>query len=81
MIHLTHSCNISKPWCKQCPKCCYVWLLYMAAMPVDTINHMFGNANLIDMPENYLHWRQLLGLEKHTPFECVGGIEEVKICF
>ena len=25
----THSCNIIKPWCKRCPKCCYVWLMFM----------------------------------------------------
>ncbi len=29
------------------------------------------------MPENQLAFRQLLGLEKHTPFECVGGVPEV----
>ena len=27
-INATHSCNIQKPWCCQCPKCAYVWLNY-----------------------------------------------------
>jgi hypothetical protein len=21
-----HSCNVQKPWCKRCSKCCYVWI-------------------------------------------------------
>ena len=52
----------------------------MATMSVDKINQIFG-ANLLDELHNQLYFRQLLGLEAHTPFKCVGGVEEAKICF
>ena len=42
----THSCNMHKPWCKHCPKCCYVWLMFMAYFPCDVINSMFQGDNL-----------------------------------
>lgn len=76
----THSCNISKPWCGQCPKCAYVWLNYMAYLPVDLVNSMFG-ANLFDVEANQLFFRQMLGLEDHTPFECIGEVTEARLAF
>lgn len=79
-IKYTHSCNIQKPWCMKCPKCAYVWLNYMAYLPVDFVNNVF-HKNLFDTPENQIWFRQLLGLEKHTPFECVGQPSEAKIAF
>ncbi len=79
-IPFTHSCNIQKPWCKQCAKCAYVWLNYMAYLPVDLVNQIF-EVNLFDIPENQIGFRQMLGLEQHTPFECIGQIEETKLAF
>lgn len=79
-VPFTHSCNIAKPWCKRCPKCAYVWVNYMAYLPVDTIQAMFGE-NLLDLPENQLAFRQMLGLEAHTPFECIGQIPEARLAF
>ena len=77
----THSCNIEKPWCKRCAKCAYVWIHYMAHLPMDLVNGMFDGTNLLDLPENQLHFRQLLGLEDQTPFECVGHWEETRLAF
>jgi hypothetical protein len=79
-VPFTHSCNIAKPWCKKCAKCAYVWLNYMAYLPVDLVNKMF-QVNLFDLPENQLWFRQMLGLEKHTPFECIGQINESRLAF
>ena len=79
-VRFTHSCNIAKPWCKKCAKCAYVWLNYMAYLPVSSINQMF-EVNLLDLPENQLWFRQMLGLEKHTPFECIGQINESRLAF
>ncbi|MEY3221111.1 MAG: hypothetical protein RIT27_2468 [Pseudomonadota bacterium] len=79
-VPFTHSCNINKPWCKKCAKCAYVWLNYMAYLPIDLVNQIF-EINLFDLPENQLWFRQMLGLEKHTPFECIGQIEETKLAF
>ncbi len=79
-VPFTHSCNITKPWCKKCAKCAYVWLNYMAYLPVELVNQMF-QVNLFDLPENQLWFRQMLGLEKHTPFECIGQINESRLAF
>jgi hypothetical protein len=77
----THSCNVRKPWCGRCPKCAYVWLNYMAYLPTEMVNGMFGQQNLFDADENHLWFRQMLGLEAHTPFECIGQIQEARLAF
>ena len=77
----THSCNVHPPWCKQCPKCCYVWLSFQAYLPQEPIDKMFDGANLLDMEENQLYFKQLLGLGTQKPFECVGEIEETQLAF
>ena len=79
-VSYTHSCNLRKPWCCRCPKCAYVWLNYMAYLPVPVVNTIFPE-NLFDMEENQLSFRQMLGLEAHTPFECVGQIAEARLAF
>lgn len=79
-IARTHSCNVRKPWCEQCPKCAYVWLGYQAYLPEDVAGCMF-RSNLFDLEVNQLWFRQLLGLEAHTPFECVGGVTESRLMF
>lgn len=79
-VPFTHSCNTVKPWCKKCAKCAYVWLNYMAYLPIDLVNQIF-QVNLFDLPENQLWFRQLLGLEKHTPFECIGQTNESRLAF
>lgn len=79
-----HSCNIKKPWCKKCPKCAYVWLGLMAFCEVDKVNAVF-QSNLFDDPDLLPIFREMLGLSKHTPFECIGEIDEsrlmMKRCF
>lgn len=78
----THSCNLNKPWCGGCPKCAYVWINYMAYLPTSVVERIFrGHGNLLDAPENQLSFRQMLGLEAHTPFECIGQIDEVRLAF
>ena len=79
-VKATHSCNIRKPWCGRCPKCAYVWLNYMAYLPTKLVDDIFGE-NLFDLPENTESFRQMLGLAKHTPFECIGQIPEAQLAF
>ncbi len=81
LVPYTHSCNIDKPWCKKCPKCAYVWLNYMAYLPVEAVNDLFKQTNLFDLPENQIWFKQMLGLGEHTPFECIGQIEESRLAF
>jgi hypothetical protein len=76
----THSCNIRKPWCGQCAKCAYVWLNYMAYLPCHLIREIFPE-NLFDHPATQTVFRQLLGVEAHKPFECVGEVDEARLAF
>ncbi|RHW25497.1 hypothetical protein D0Z08_18465 [Nocardioides immobilis] len=81
-VPFTHSCNVAKPWCGRCAKCAYVWLGYSAYLPADVVARTFaGLGNLLDVPENDAWFRGLLGLTDHTPFECVGGVDETVLAF
>lgn len=76
-----HSCNIYKPWCRRCSKCCYIWLSYCAYLGYDFAFAAF-HENLFDVPENIQVFRELyIG---HKPFDCVGRKDDViqafKIC-
>lgn len=75
-----HSCNVKKPWCQQCAKCAYVWLNYLAYLPRENVQALFPN-NLFDDDANLLWFRQMLGLEAHTPFECIGEVGEAQLAF
>ncbi len=79
-IPATHSCNIDKPWCCRCPKCAYVWLNYMAYLDVNLVDSIF-HINLFDIEENQPWFYHMLGLGEHTPFECIGQIQEVQLAF
>lgn len=75
----THSCNVQKPWCRRCAKCAYVWLGMRAHLEDPaTTDAMFGE-DLLEAPENEAHFRALAGLQTHTPFECVGRVEETRV--
>ena len=80
LVRYTQSCNISKPWCRRCPKCLYVWVNYMAYLDVDLIESIFGE-NLANVPENLPIFRDLLGLTDQLPFECIGQLNETRLAF
>lgn len=73
-----HSCNIKKPWCKKCPKCAYVWLGLMSTCEPAAVDKVFG-VNLFDDGDLLPIFRQMIGLEAHTPFECIGEIAESRL--
>lgn len=73
-----HSCNIQKPWCKKCPKCVYVWLGFMAFFNPNIVNEVF-QINLFDNDDLTPTFRKMLGLSTHTPFECIGEIDESRL--
>lgn len=75
---LTHSCNVRKPWCGECAKCAYVWLQLAAHLPADLVERTFDR-NLGERASNERHFRELLGLAEHTPFECVGSAPEARL--
>jgi len=74
----THSCNHKKPWCFECAKCAYVGLGFTAYLPRDLARQIVPS-DLFDNPANQLFFRQLLGLEAHKPFECVGEAGEARL--
>ena len=80
LARYTQSCNISKPWCRRCPKCLYVWVNYMAYLDVQLVESIFGE-NLGDVPENVPIFRDLLGLTDQLPFECIGQFYETRLAF
>jgi hypothetical protein len=79
-VRATHSCNQEKPWCKRCPKCAYVWLGYLAFLPERVADEIFGE-DLFELEANRFFFRQMLGLEDHTPFECIGRISDARFAF
>ena len=80
-LPFAHSCNVSKPWCKECPKCAYVWLNYMAWLPVEKVNQVFDGTNLFDTEKNQEIFVQLLGQADRLPFECIGQAGESQLAF
>ncbi len=74
----THSCNQRKPWCCRCAKCAYVWLGYRAHLPAAPVTSMFSE-DLLEVPASAAFFRDLVGLGAHTPFECVGQVEESRL--
>lgn len=67
--------NASARWCTDCPKCRFIFLALAPFMSRDRLTRIFG-ADLLADPAQVPGYRQLLGLEGHKPFECVGEIEE-----
>jgi hypothetical protein len=79
-LPFAHSCNLDKPWCRRCAKCVYVWLNYLAYLPEQAVAPIFPE-NLFETSENMGLFRQMLGLESHMPFECIGQMDETKLAF
>ncbi|MBL7255311.1 hypothetical protein [Paractinoplanes lichenicola] len=62
-------------WCGDCPKCRFVYLAMAPAMPRDRLNHIFGHDLFADEAQ-LPGFLELLGIDAHKPFECVGEVEE-----
>lgn len=77
-LPFAHSCNVSKPWCRRCAKCAYVWLGYRAHLPDALVTAIFPE-DLLEVPENFAHFHDMMGLGAHTPFECIGQVEESRL--
>ncbi len=64
-------------WCKKCPKCAFVFILFSPFVKRDKLIEIFGG-NLFADKDLYPIFAELLGQTESKPFECVGEIEEVK---
>ncbi|MFF3869689.1 hypothetical protein [Micromonospora sp. NPDC001898] len=67
--------DASERWCRDCPKCRFVFLAMAPFMPHERIIHIFGGDLLADEAQ-IPGYRELLGVDGHKPFECVGEVEE-----
>lgn len=62
-------------WCGHCPKCAFVFLMLAVFLSKKKLADIFGKS-LLDDPALIPLFKELLGLEKFKPFECVGTVEE-----
>ncbi|MBO3737049.1 hypothetical protein [Actinoplanes flavus] len=62
-------------WCGDCPKCRFVFLAMAPHMPRERLAHIFGRDLFAD-PSQTAGFLELLGIDAHKPFECVGEAEE-----
>ncbi len=67
--------DASARWCADCPKCRFVFLALAPFMARERLVRIFGADLLADSAQvpGYL---ELLGIDAHKPFECVGEVEE-----
>lgn len=65
----------SARWCGACPKCRFVFLALAPFVRRARLVGIFGG-DLLDDPAQLPGYRELAGLTRHKPFECVGETEE-----
>jgi UDP-N-acetyl-alpha-D-muramoyl-L-alanyl-L-glutamate epimerase len=65
----------SARWCRHCPKCRFIFLALAPFMPRARLSAIFG-ADLLADPDQVPGYLELLGIDAHKPFECVGEVEE-----
>jgi hypothetical protein len=68
------------PWCRACPKCAFTGLLLAAFLPRERVVALQGG-DVLTEPTLAKTYRELLGLEGHKPFECVGTPHETAAAF
>ncbi|MEN3305051.1 MAG: UDP-N-acetyl-alpha-D-muramoyl-L-alanyl-L-glutamate epimerase [Micromonosporaceae bacterium] len=80
--HAMTSCNrayllrgATARWCGDCPKCRFVFLALAPFVERDRLVDIFGKDMLAD-PAQLPGYLELVGLDGHKPFECVGEVEE-----
>jgi UDP-N-acetyl-alpha-D-muramoyl-L-alanyl-L-glutamate epimerase len=62
-------------WCGDCPKCRFVFLAMAPAMDRARLTRIFGHDLFADRAQ-VPGFLELLGIDAHKPFECVGEVEE-----
>lgn len=73
------SCNAGSKidtWCGKCPKCLFTFIMLAPFVSQNDLISIFGK-NLFEEQSLLIPLRQLAGLEKIKPFECVGTVGEV----
>lgn len=63
-------------WCKNCPKCVFLFACYAAFLPKKDVIRMFG-ADLYNKTHLLPVIKRILGIEGFKPLDCVGEPEEM----
>lgn len=84
MHHVVTSCNRAfaldesrrgSGWCRDCPKCRFVFLALAAFVERPRVVDVFGG-DMLDDPTQTAGFLALLGIDGPKPLECVGEVEE-----
>ena len=67
--------NATARWCGHCPKCRFVFLAMAPFMSPERLVRIFG-VDLFADPAQIPGYLEVLGIDGHKPFECVGEVEE-----
>ncbi len=63
-------------WCRECPKCVFLFACFAAFLPKKEVVKMFGG-NLYAKRRHLSLIKRILGLEGFKPLDCVGEPEEM----
>lgn len=72
---LGHGSQMS--WCGECAKCAFVFLIFAPFLSRKRLIELFGK-NLFADPKLERTYEELLGIQGHKPFDCVGEIKECR---
>jgi len=72
--------NKSNLWCGECPKCIFAFILFSAFLTKEELLNIFKK-NLYQEEQLLPLFKDVLGLGKMKPFDCVGTFEESKVAF
>jgi len=75
------SCNVGSKtdtWCCNCPKCLFAFIILSTFIEINILTKIFGQ-NLFENINLLIFLKELTGISKIKPFECVGTIEEVNL--
>jgi len=64
-----------RPWCLECPKCAFVFLVISAFVDEDEVLRIFG-ADLLAHPKLVQTFKDMCGRGRHKPLDCVGNPDE-----
>lgn len=78
-FHL-HGKALSQRWCRNCPKCRFVYLILAPFMDKSRLVTQFGG-NLLNDPQQIPGFDALLEFGSPKPFECVGEAREARAAF
>jgi hypothetical protein len=70
----------NKKWCAECSKCVFTFAILSAFLPKQELINIFGQ-DLFNQTSLVATYKELLGVSKIKPFDCVGTPEEVQVAF